>query len=95
MTEGRMSEQKIEPLRALIRLNEQNNAQYLRFTAEIARLEQEKARLRFALIAVTEEYCQLANSGDAGFWNPEEVPSVILARAALNITSQKGGTNEK
>lgn len=36
-----------------------------------------------ALVEVLEHYCSLANSGDAGFWNPEDEPEVKRARAVL------------
>lgn len=36
-----------------------------------------------ALRAMTQRYVDLANSGDAGFWDPEEEDEVIAARAAI------------
>ncbi len=39
-----------------------------------------------ALEGILEKYVSLVNSGDAGFWNPEEVPEVIKARSVLNRT---------
>lgn len=36
-----------------------------------------------ALSGMINLYCDLVNSGDAGFWDPEQVPEVIAARAAL------------
>lgn len=36
-----------------------------------------------ALQSLLDRYLELANSGDAGFWDPEEEPEVIAARAAL------------
>ncbi len=42
--------------------------------------------LREALEAVegiTKRYCSLANSGDCGFWEPEDVQEVKQARAAI------------
>jgi hypothetical protein len=35
-----------------------------------------------ALQSLLDRYLELANSGDAGFWDPEEEPEVIAARAA-------------
>jgi hypothetical protein len=32
---------------------------------------------------ILNHYIRLADSGDAGFWNPEEEEEVIKARAAL------------
>lgn len=45
--------------------------------------------LRSALEGLLDHYVALVASGDAGFWNPEEEPQVIAARAALANT--KGG----
>jgi len=36
-----------------------------------------------ALRAMTQRYVDLVNSGDAGFWDPEEDAEVIAARAAI------------
>lgn len=36
-----------------------------------------------ALKDVTELYVSLVNSGDAGFWNPEEQKEIQAARAAI------------
>ncbi|MCG2586544.1 hypothetical protein [Massilia sp. TS11] len=41
------------------------------------------AEMRDALSNLLNRYVRLANSGDAGNWNPEEEPEVIAARAAL------------
>lgn len=40
-------------------------------------------RLRNALDGLLERYTGLVNSGDAGFWDPENEPVVIAARKAL------------
>ncbi len=40
-------------------------------------------RLAEALREVVNKYTGLVNSGDCGFWNPEEEQQVINARAAL------------
>ena len=40
-------------------------------------------RLEEALEGTVRWIVDLANSGDAGFWNPEEQPEIIVARAAL------------
>ena len=39
--------------------------------------------LERALAHMVEHYISLADSGDAGFWNPEEEPEVKAARAVL------------
>lgn len=41
-------------------------------------------RLRVAAEAMLQRYVDLANSGDAGFWYPEEEPEVIALRDALS-----------
>lgn len=38
-----------------------------------------------ALEEMTDTYCDLANSGDAGFWDPEKTDGVKHARAALAL----------
>jgi len=40
-------------------------------------------RLEEALEGTVRWIVDLANSGDAGFWNPEEQSAIIAARAAL------------
>ncbi len=45
--------------------------------------EADVARLKDAASAFLERYVGLINSGDAGFWDPEEEPEVIALRAAL------------
>jgi hypothetical protein len=40
-------------------------------------------KMREALEALLKRYVQLVDSGDAGFWNPEEEDVVINARQAL------------
>ena len=49
-----------------------------------SRLAEENKRLREALLSMTELYCDLINSGDAGNWNPEDDQPVISARLALS-----------
>lgn len=39
--------------------------------------------LNAALRNITERYCDLVNSGDAGHWNPEKEKEVIAARKAM------------
>lgn len=46
-------------------------------------LRRQRDELREALEKVTDLYVSLANSGDAGNWNPEAKAEVILARSAL------------
>lgn len=38
-----------------------------------------------ALKDMVNMYVELVNSGDAGFWDPEKVPQVIQARAAIAL----------
>lgn len=44
-----------------------------------------------ALTGLLEHYLSLANSGDAGFWDPEKEAQVIAARSA--IAKAEGRTN--
>ncbi len=48
-----------------------------------ARLISAAPDLLYALRLFVDEYTELVNSGDAGFWNPEEEHKVIAARAAI------------
>ena len=50
---------------------------------EIAHIIAASPETTEALEKLLDKYVTLVNSGDAGFWNPEEVPEVIAARAAL------------
>jgi hypothetical protein len=52
------------------------------FRAYLAKCE-EVRELRAALKGTLERYVDLAESGDCGFWDPEEKPHVIAARKAL------------
>lgn len=54
----------------------------------------ELASARKTLAAMTELYCELANSGDAGFWDPEKVPEVIAARSVLSPPLAHGEASE-
>ena len=45
--------------------------------------------LREALQGVTDLYCELGDSGDAGFWNPREDKAIITANKLLK-ESQDG-----
>jgi hypothetical protein len=46
-----------------------------------------------ALEEVVTLYCDLADSGDAGFWDPEKVNQIMRARAALTAVGV-GGARE-
>jgi hypothetical protein len=48
------------------------------------RLQDRIKRLEEALNGTVKWIVDLADSGDAGFWNPEEQSVIIAARAALN-----------
>jgi hypothetical protein len=58
---------------------------------------------RGAMLGVTDHYCRLVDSGEAGFWNPNKESEVVAARyvignidAALNSdasTQTVGGEN--
>lgn len=51
--------------------------------------ERSLTQAKEALEAITSRYCELANSGDCGSWDPEQVPDVINARRALAALSAK------
>jgi hypothetical protein len=51
--------------------------------AKADRLRDAAPDLLEALKGVTDLYCELVNSGDAGCWNPETVPNIVIARAAI------------
>lgn len=53
----------------------------LRDQLEVA--EARIAELESALKGMTNHYCELILSGNAGIWNPEDEPPVEIARAAL------------
>lgn len=44
--------------------------------------------LREALSVMVKGYCDLVDSGDAGFWDPEKDDEVIKSRAALAATAK-------
>ena len=54
-------------------------------------LQVEVDRLREALRLCMDWIIELAESGDAGFWNAEEMPQVIAARAALTPSESGEG----
>lgn len=47
------------------------------------------AALVEALEVMVQEAVELAESGDAGFWDAEEIPSMIASRAALARAKEK------
>lgn len=51
--------------------------------AIVKRVKAENVELVEALRAMTDHYAELINSGDAGFWNPEDEQPVIKARALI------------
>ena len=53
--------------------------------------QQRTALLYEALQTITKRYVDLVNCGDCGFWNPEQEPEVIKARAALAKTHPARG----
>lgn len=48
-----------------------------------ASLVEEVERLRTALTTFVDEYVEMVNSGDCGFWDPEKEDKVVAARKAL------------
>jgi hypothetical protein len=65
-----------------------NHAPYWHHFSEIdlanAHLIAAAPDLYAALDAITARYVSIAVSGDCGFWNPENEPEVVAARAALS-----------
>jgi hypothetical protein len=51
---------------------------------------QDLVRLKAAAQTMLQRYLDLANSGDAGFWDPEKELEVIALRDALNDGSKEG-----
>ena len=51
---------------------------------------EERAALLAALEEQVERWCQMANSGDAGFWDPEKEPEIIEARALIAKARGRG-----
>ena len=67
-----------------------------RLTAKVSQLyegadeqKQRIKRLEEALEGTVKWIVHLADSGDAGFWNPEEQLDIIAARAALQAKEDK------
>ena len=72
------------------------NAEVDRMTAKVAQLyegaeeqTQRIKRLEEALEGTIKCFVDLVDSGDAGFWNPEEQSVIIAARAALQAKEAK------
>jgi hypothetical protein len=57
--------------------------------ALITQLKDRIKRLEEALEGTVKWIVDLANSGDAGFWNPEEQSAIIVARVALQAKEAK------
>jgi archaellum component FlaC len=58
-------------------------------TRELNTANQRIKRLEEALEGTVKCFVDLADSGDAGFWNPEEQSVIIAARAALEAKEDK------
>lgn len=52
------------------------------------KLQADNELLREALTEMVKGYCDLVDSGDAGFWDPEKDDEVIKSRAALAATAK-------
>lgn len=63
--------------------NEKDCTDYALKVAE--ELERELNELKSAAQTTLDKYTKLADSGDAGHWNPEEETHVINLRRALNL----------
>jgi hypothetical protein len=60
------------------------NAAIAEAAQRLAEQQERIKRLEEAIEGTIKWIVDLANSGDAGFWNPEEQSVIIAARAALN-----------
>ena len=79
-------------VRELNRLNdemEEKRKDIVYLATEKAKLEERIKRLEEALEGTVKWIVHLADSGDAGFWNPEEQSVIIAARAALQAKEAK------
>ena len=56
---------------------------------ELNRMAKRIKRLEEALEGTIKCFVDLADSGDAGFWNPDEQSVIIAARAALEAKEAK------
>ena len=56
---------------------------------ELNRMAKRIKRLEEALEGTVKCFVDLADSGDAGFWNPDEQSVIIAARAALEAKEAK------
>lgn len=80
MTAERLAEMRIADIKEtltglFIELREKRDA--------LSAAQQEITALRGAAEVLLNRYVGLVNSGDAGFWNPENEPEVQAVRAAL------------
>lgn len=57
---------------------------------EVAVLKAENERLANALENLLTRHCELVESGDCGFWDVEQEPEVVEARAALDASAPDG-----
>jgi len=57
---------------------------------EVAALKAENERLANALENLLARHCELVESGDCGFWDVEQEPEVVEARAALDASAPVG-----
>ena len=76
---------KLKPDETAARVLECMQTQFLgdAQATKIRELQDRIKRLEEALEGTVKRFVTLANSGDAGFWNPEEESAIIAARAAL------------
>jgi len=76
VTEGLKLERELNAANAIIRQQQLLDEANLRLQERIKRLED-------ALNGTVKWIVDLANSGDAGFWDVDEQPEIIAARAVL------------
>jgi hypothetical protein len=89
---ARLTKERDEAIAEVARLKAGGCARDQRTTqwcAEAVELQERLKRLEVALEGTVNWIVQLAESGDAGFWDAEEMPQIITARAALKAKEAK------
>lgn len=85
-----MTESKL-PLADNLRLirEEMDELGWVGYAQDLRQIDALLRQQHEALVAVTELYVDLGNSGDAGFWDPELVDEIKAARAAIAAAEDK------
>ena len=83
--------EKMQPSETAARVLECMKTQWMEDSQskQIRELQERIKRLEEALEGTIKCFVDLADSGDAGFWNPDEQSVIIAARAALESKEAK------